>query len=159
MHQGNHIRPIKPDDYEPLRALHTAAIMAVDSRIYREDQKLGWAYGLTSKGYGRSAESGEVFDVACNQTGKPVGFCGTKGDEIYGLYVHPAAQGKGIGAELLTRGEARLRSSGVRRSPLRATLCGVPFYRRHGWRFLSIYHWISRGGPMMELARMEKNLD
>lgn len=158
MTQAFSIRPIKPDDYEPLRAVHTAAIMAVDPAIYSEDKKRGWAHGLTAEGYGRAVESGEVFDIACGPEGDVAGFCGTKGDEIYGLYVHPAAQGKGVGAELLSRGEARLRSWGVKRSPLRATLCGVPFYRSQGWRFLSIFHWHSRGGPTLELARMEKDL-
>jgi GNAT superfamily N-acetyltransferase len=116
--QGYFIRPINPDDYEPLRALHTAAIMAVDPAIYTDYQKQGWAHGLTAEGYGRAVASGEVFDVACDPAGQPVGFCGCKGDEIYGLYVHPKAQGKSVGAELLLRGEDRLREWGALRCSL-----------------------------------------
>jgi len=158
MRQGSHIRPIEPDDYEPLRALHTAAIMAVDPAIYPERIKLAWASGLTAEGYGKAVASGEVFDVACDSSGRPVGFCGCKGNEIYGLYVHPKSQGQGIGAELLKRGEARLKDWGIKRSPLRAALCGVPFYRTKGWRFLQIGHLGSRGGARMEIALMEKDL-
>jgi putative acetyltransferase len=158
MDQAFYIRPIRPDDYEPLRALHTAAIMAVNPAIYPEHIKIGWAKGLTAEGYGRAVASGEVFDVACGSSGAPVGFCGCKGDEIYGLYVHPDNQGKGIGAELLKCGESRLKSWGIQRSPLRATLCGVPFYRAKGWRFLRIGHLGSRGGSRMEIAMMEKEL-
>lgn len=103
-------------------------------------------------------QNGEVFDVACGPDGRPIGFCSCKGDEIYGLYVHPDSQGRGVGAELLQRGEARLRGWGVKRSPLRATLCGAPFYRAKGWRFLKVTHAGSRGGARMEIALMEKHL-
>ncbi|MGL5114724.1 MAG: GNAT family N-acetyltransferase [Beijerinckiaceae bacterium] len=153
------VRTIFPTDYEPLRALHMAAIMAVNPAIYSQHIKHGWAHGLSADGYGRAVANGEAFDIACDLSGKPVGFCGCKGDEIYGLYVHPDMQGQGIGAELLKRGEARLAGWGVKRSPLRATLAGVRFYRSQGWHFLRIAHLRTRGGPMMEIALMEKDLE
>ncbi|MGL4638034.1 MAG: GNAT family N-acetyltransferase [Beijerinckiaceae bacterium] len=158
MQHGYFIRSIREEDYESLRALHTAAILAVDPAIYPEHIKQGWAYGLTAEGYGRAVADGELFDIACDASGQPVGFCGCKGDEIYGLFVHPDAQGHGVGAELLRQAESRLKSLGTKVSPLQATLCGVPFYRAKGWRFLRVEHVRSRGGPRMEIAMMEKQL-
>jgi GNAT superfamily N-acetyltransferase len=159
MHSGITIRPIRPDDHKHLLELHIAAILAVDPAIYSNHIKQSWMFGLTAEGYGRAVDSGEVFDIAVDaRTDRPVAFCGCKGEEIYGLFVHPEAQGRGVGAELLRRGEARLRSWGVRRSHLCAALSGARFYARHGWTLIGVGHQMTRGRVMMEIARLEKAL-
>jgi putative acetyltransferase len=153
------IRPVRPEDYPSMLALHVAAIMAISTAYYPRHIKESWKSGLTAERYGRALEEGEVFDIAADgKTDEPLAFCGCKGDQVFGFYVHPEAQGRGIGAALLRRGEERLRSWGVKRSPLRAALNATPFYARYGWRLVSVGHQITRGRAIMEVAWMEKDL-
>lgn len=68
--------------------------------------------------------------------GGPLGFCATKGAEIYQLYTAPAARGTGIAAELITDGEARLRAQGhtqIELAVLPQNQRAIRFYTRLGW--------------------------
>ena len=65
------------------------------------------------------------------------GFCAVRQDEVYQLYVRPAAQGTGAAAALLAEGEARIARAGFASAWL---LCAEGnararrFYERQGWR-------------------------
>lgn len=54
--------------------------------------------------------------------------------KIRAFFVDPDAARAGIGARLLAACEGAAAAAGFRRTELMATLPGVPFYRRHGYR-------------------------
>lgn len=68
--------------------------------------------------------------------GAALGLCIVKGDEIDQLYLGPSARGTGLAAQLLSDGEARIRSAGH----AKARLFAIPqnsralrFYEKQGW--------------------------
>jgi GNAT superfamily N-acetyltransferase len=68
--------------------------------------------------------------------GSPSGFCMIKQDELYQLYVGPAARGSGTAAALLADGERRLAASGVTVAWLACAIGNdraARFYEKNGW--------------------------
>jgi GNAT superfamily N-acetyltransferase len=68
---------------------------------------------------------------------------------LAGVYVIPAARGRGVGSELVTHAEARAASFGVKRLYL-YTREAAAFYVRLGWRVLRHDHF---AGPITIMAR------
>lgn len=69
--------------------------------------------------------------------GAPLGFCTTKDDELYQLFVSAAARGTGIAAWLLADGETRLAADGIATAWLACAIGNdraARFYEKHGWR-------------------------
>ncbi|WP_071673606.1 GNAT family N-acetyltransferase [Nioella nitratireducens] len=67
----------------------------------------------------------------------PLGFCAIRDDELYQLFVTPAARGTGLAARLLANGEARLAARGVGMARLDVGIgndLAARFYLRHGWQ-------------------------
>jgi GNAT superfamily N-acetyltransferase len=74
--------------------------------------------------------------VACSAD-QPVGFCITKDDELYQLYVSSEVRGAGIAAALLADAEERLSALGVETSWLACAIGNeraAKFYEKNGWR-------------------------
>lgn len=138
--------------------VHLAAIMATSKAIYPQEILDSWAYGLSAGGYALSMAEGEDFELAVTNIDRVIAFCGVKSGEIFALFVHPDFQGRGLGTALLQRGEQRAiaQHSGVEMFPLSATLSAVSFYERHGYRLKSRESVKSRGGMLMQVAKMEK---
>lgn len=69
--------------------------------------------------------------------GQPVGFCITKEDELYQLYVSPETRGRGVAAALLADAEERLGALGIRLAWLACAIGNeraARFYEKNGWR-------------------------
>jgi GNAT superfamily N-acetyltransferase len=78
--------------------------------------------------------------------GEPLGFCIVQGDELYQLFVAPAARGSGVAAVLTADAEARIRCSGARVAWLACAIGNeraARFYEKCGW---------SRAGTMVNDA-------
>ncbi|MEU7895878.1 GNAT family N-acetyltransferase [Nonomuraea sp. NPDC049152] len=74
--------------------------------------------------------------VVAEDDGRVRGLTRFSGDTVHSLYVHPGAQGGGLGARLLGAAESALSSAGATTAFLwvfRDNLPSVGFYRRHGW--------------------------
>lgn len=68
---------------------------------------------------------------------EPVGFCITKGDELYQLFVTASARGRGVAAALLADGENRLAANGTEVGWLACAIGNqraARFYEKQGWR-------------------------
>lgn len=68
--------------------------------------------------------------------GAPSGLCMIKHDELYQLYVGPAARGSGIAAMLLADGERRIAATGAKTAWLACAIGNeraAKFYEKNGW--------------------------
>ncbi len=96
--------------------------------------------------------------------GAPVGFCVTKGDELYQLWVSPAARGSGVAAALIVDAEARLAAAGVTTAWLACAIGNdraARFYEKCGWKNVgkAIYPAeTSEGTAATETWRFERAL-
>jgi putative acetyltransferase len=147
----------RPEDAVALLHCHTDAIAAFDERIYTAAQKASWAHGLTAASYTSAIADGERFDVAVDQSGRIDAFSRSRSNEVYGLFVHPTAQGQNLGSQLLDRAEKWFRASHAGYVMLDATLHAVPFYKNRGWSLVRIKTMRTRGGLLQEVGLMKKH--
>jgi GNAT superfamily N-acetyltransferase len=96
--------------------------------------------------------------------GAPCGFCITKGDELYQIYVSEQARGSGIAAALMADAEGRLAKSGVELAWLACAIGNdraARFYEKSGWRRVGVVTYqaeTSAGTFPLEVWRYEKRL-
>ena len=96
--------------------------------------------------------------------GAPLGFCITKGDELYQIYVSAKARGSGAAHALMADGEARLAKGGVEIAWLACAIGNdraARFYEKWGWRRVGVVTYrveTSEGTFPLKVWRYEKNL-
>jgi ribosomal protein S18 acetylase RimI-like enzyme len=97
--------------------------------------------------------------------GSPAGFCITREDELYQLYLSAEARGTGAAASLLADAEARLSTGGVKVAWLACAVGNdraARFYEKSGWQRAGTeeIEVDTSGGPFsLEIWRFEKTLD
>jgi ribosomal protein S18 acetylase RimI-like enzyme len=96
--------------------------------------------------------------------GRPLGFCITKRNELYQIYVSAEARGSGVAAALMTDAETRLAKSGF---DIACLACAIGnhraarFYEKSGWRRVGIVTYqaeTSAGTFPLQVWRYEKKL-
>ena len=98
------------------------------------------------------------------RAGAPVGFSIVKGDELYQLFVSPAARGSGVAGALIADAEARLRTDGVATAWLACAIGNARaarFYEKCGWhRVGTMVNEVetSKGPFLLEVWLYEKSL-
>jgi ribosomal protein S18 acetylase RimI-like enzyme len=96
--------------------------------------------------------------------GAPSGFCITKGDEVYQIYVSTQARGSGAAAALMADAEARLAKSGVETAWLACAIGNhraARFYEKCGWCRVGVVTYqveTATGTFPLEVWRYEKRL-
>ncbi|HEU5247505.1 MAG TPA: GNAT family N-acetyltransferase [Candidatus Udaeobacter sp.] len=96
--------------------------------------------------------------------GAPSGFCITKEDELYQIYVSAQARGSGAAAALMADAEARLANAGVEIAWLACAIGNdraAQFYEKSGWRRVSVVSYqaeTSAGNFPLDVWRYEKRL-
>ncbi|MEL6793691.1 MAG: GNAT family N-acetyltransferase, partial [Pseudomonadota bacterium] len=103
------------DGHELLR-VQRRAIHTIDRAFYALRELESWATGLTPEGYGLCIAEGEEIEVAVDGSDRITGFSSRMDGAILGLFVDPSAQGRGLGAALLSRAEEGLIDGGARSS-------------------------------------------
>jgi putative acetyltransferase len=151
------IRRGRPSDAGALFAVHERAVRVLGRRVYNDSQVESWIHGNCPERYVEAMrDDDEVFEVAVSRLRGIVGFCALKDQEVRSLYVDPDWSGLGVGRSLLRRAEAMIAAAGHDKVVIGASLAGVPFYERQGYRLVKHRHWRSRGGLMIPAADMEK---
>lgn len=149
------IRPLRPGDGGEIHRLHHRAIMATHEDFYTLDERKSWAFGLRPDRY--LVPEGGHFDVV-EAEDVVVAFCDHVADEVMGLYVDPAWQGRGIGAAMMQQAEARMIAAGSRLAKVHASLSAQTFYERRGYSVTEWTQYQSRGGLIMRGVRLQKSI-
>ncbi|WP_222195552.1 GNAT family N-acetyltransferase [Modestobacter italicus] len=123
------IRDYRPADWDAIAAAHDAARL----------QELGYSVGVEAfLTLEQTAEDEGLFDDrlwVAELDGAVVGFLAYADGELTWMYVHPAHQGRGVGAALIERLFAHVEAEGVDRVEL-TVLDGNParrLYERSGF--------------------------
>jgi len=96
--------------------------------------------------------------------GAPHGFCITKGDELYQIYVSAHARGSGAARTLLADAEARLAKVGVETAWLACAIGNdraARFYEKSGWCRVGVVTYPAEtptGTFPLQVSRYEKRL-
>jgi [ribosomal protein S18]-alanine N-acetyltransferase len=93
--------------------------------------------------------------------GAIAGLVQPKLDEINGLWVHPSAQGKGVGTALLNEGEGQIRDAGYEKGWLNCSGFNTGaqnFYKARGYVMARSYTEELKCGVMAESLIFEKTL-
>jgi len=149
------IVPISEDHWVKLPDIHRAAILAVPDKYYDESTRKSWATGLIPEGYIHSAEDGEVFHVALDDSENPIGFCGFRGYEITALFVAPQHQRKGVATALYNKAIDELLKGRPAQITLTTGYPALAFFEKQGFVTLQEREEITRGGAFMPVFDMK----
>jgi GNAT superfamily N-acetyltransferase len=97
-------------------------------RLHTEDDTRGWIRNVVLDQY-------EVW--VAEEAGAIVGFAALSDDTLEQLYVHPEAQGKGLGAQLLEKAKEH-RPNGFGLWVFQQNEGARRFYDRHGFRLVEL---------------------
>ena len=113
----------------------------------------------------RERLAGMLTDIrVAGAPGEPVGFCITRDDELYQLFVSSQARGTGVAAALIADAEARLAARSVTTAWLACAIGNdraARFYEKCGWTRVGSF--VDRletpeGEILLEVWRYEKSL-
>jgi ribosomal protein S18 acetylase RimI-like enzyme len=113
----------------------------------------------------RERLAGMLRDIrVAGAPGEPVGFCITRDDELYQLFVSSQARGSGVASALIADAEAGLSARGVVTAWLACAIGNeraTRFYEKSGWRRVGTF--VDRletpeGEILLEVWRYEKSL-
>jgi len=167
-------------DVEQMRSLIVDSVMHLQSGVYTVAQRegaLGTVFGvdrllIEDQTYfvveldGRLAACGgwsKRSTLFGSDSGSPVknaDFLDPKVDaaRIRAFFVHPDFARRGLGTVILEASSEEARAAGFRRLQLGATLTGIPFYQRHGFRTLGRVEVPLPNGETVAIVTMEKTL-
>ena len=127
------IRLARPDEAELLLQIHHASVQGLCAGQYDAEQITHWFDGRDASIYTQGIAQQRLW-LACAPD--PVGFIEVDEHSIDKLFVLPQAAGLGVGKALLLHGLQALQSEGRQTVDIEATLTGVAFYQKHGFRIL-----------------------
>lgn len=102
------------------------------------------------------ATDGHVLVVEENE--EIIGTGGSAENRIFGMFVLPEHQGRGLGKQLMSELEARLKTDGHRTAVLSMSLPSEAFYRRLGYQDTETYTKTMHDGEILTFADATKQL-
>jgi len=147
------IRTARPDEIEPIFAIHRDAVITQCAGHYTDAQIRDWLAGRTAEMYLPAIEAGRLW-VA--DDGAVIGFVEIDGRELTKLFVRGDRATRGVGRRLLETAIDAIRATGARAVVLEATLNARAFYARH--HFIEIGRGEfshGAGGTALEIVKME----
>lgn len=128
-----HLRPASPDDAEALVSVTEAAIRGLSGEQYSPEERAAWIDGVSESSMREGLETPTTTTFVAEENRQIVGFSSLDGWQIRALYVHPDAQGTGVGTDLLQAVEAEAKHHGRSTVEVSASLNSVGFYESHGY--------------------------
>jgi ribosomal protein S18 acetylase RimI-like enzyme len=124
------LRPAKPADADAVAAVFTPSFagLAYLPRLHTAEEDRAHFRGLLERGH-------ELW--VAEEDGRIRGFAHLHEDVLQHLYVHPEAQGRGIGSALLDRVKER-RPDGFQLWVFQRNEGARRFYERHGMRLVEV---------------------
>jgi putative acetyltransferase len=127
------LRPFLPSDGPLLAEIFRASISELTTDDYSEAQQAAWMASAGDEAAFAARLAGELTLVATID-GDAVGFAALKGNDMLDmLYVHPAAAGQGIGAQLCDALEKLAAARGATRLTADASDTALGFFERRGF--------------------------
>jgi len=127
------LRPFLAADAPLLAEIFRASVEELTGEDYSPAQQAAWAAAADDGPAFAARLSGGLTLVATIE-GAPVGFAALKGaDEIDMLYVHPAAAGQGIGAQLADALEKLAAARGATKITADASDTALGFFEHRGF--------------------------
>jgi GNAT superfamily N-acetyltransferase len=149
----NGIRQFTLSDAEQCCAVINASIATMDGLNAAARQII--AAKNTPEQLGRALAG--MTTVVCEQDSAIVGLAALDGAEIKRVYVLPAAQGQGVGAQIMDALEAEAATRGLAQVTVQSSPSAVAFYRRRS--YVSIGAKTLTAGPaVFEIVNMIKDL-
>ena len=155
--QPARIGPGGPDDAAQFARVMIAAVRADAPSFYDADQIASWLTGVDEDLFRRGFAEGERCLVARSGT-EIVGFCSWRSGHVMGLYVAPRHARQGLASLLLRAVEGHLRETGCQTARLTAAQNAVAFYLANGWKATEQVDWTTRGGRVIPVTGMTKDL-
>ncbi len=127
------LRPYLPADGALLAEIFRASVDELTSDDYSVEQRVAWtAVADDEQAFG--ARLAGALTLVATIDGAPVGFASLKGvDTIDMLYVHPAAAGRGIGAQLCEALEKLAAARGATKLSADASDTALGFFTHRGF--------------------------
>jgi GNAT superfamily N-acetyltransferase len=147
------IRRATDADRAAIARLHEASIRALGPRAYTEEEVDSWAAGITPTQYVIEQEM-----YVATRGEEVAGFGHYHRGEIVAVYVEPSHIGHGAGRTLMAKLEEVARADGATHLHLNAALNSVGFYAACGYAQTKETVYMTRGGVVMKVALMEKDL-
>ena len=127
------LRPFLPSDTPLLAEIFRASIAELTSEDYSKAQQAAWMSFAEDEDAFGARLTGELTLVA-TIGGEAVGFAALKGSDLIDmLYVHPAAAGQGIGAQLVDALERLAAARGATKLSVDASDTALGFFERRGY--------------------------
>lgn len=148
------IRPMLAADTRRLDAIHRACLTRTLARSYSQAQLRAWRHGWSPKGFLEAQAEGDVIFVA-ETAGRIEGFVGYFEETLLSLFVHPDAQGRGLGRGLLIHALADAAGHGLPLRMLKSAIGATGFYEAFGFRVVAPGSDEKRG-VIIPYIRMER---
>jgi putative acetyltransferase len=127
------LRPFLPSDTPLLAEIFRASISELTAEDYSEAQQAAWMASAGDEEAFGARLAGELTLIA-TLDGEAVGFAALKGNDVIDmLYVHPAAAGQGIGAQLADALERLAAARGATKLSTDASDTALGFFERRGY--------------------------
>jgi GNAT superfamily N-acetyltransferase len=151
------VRPFRPADAGPARALFRRSVHEVAVRDYAPDQLDAWApREHDAAAWTASFRPGAAFVAEIGS--QLAGFADLSADDHVGrLYVSPDHQRRGVAQALYAALEAEARRRGARRLHVEASDTALGFFHRMGFADARAQR-VERGGVRLRNHRMQKPL-
>lgn len=111
----------------------------------------------TAESMAKRASEGTLWLAKDEQTQQPIGIIGLKGNQLRTFYVHPSAQGSGVGRKLFETLKAHAIAEGQQRIVLEGSEAGRPAYEKFGFKTVKMIPK-EMGGYHYQDALMELDL-
>ncbi|THE63883.1 GNAT family N-acetyltransferase [Salinadaptatus halalkaliphilus] len=159
-------RAATPDDARAIADVQAAAIRALGTEAYDEEQVAAWLANVHPARY-PIGETEAGIRVLVAERDAVVGFGWLECEppdrdhatgEIVAVYVHPEHTREGIGRQLLRALEDLAREAGCERLVLTASRNAIAFYRRAGYEGVETVALEMQEGVALECLRMRTSL-